>query len=320
MASLQQRAVVLACSCVAAAVAPAAHAQAYPSKYVRVVTAAPGSANDVVARLVGQEMSRTLGQQIVVENRGGLAIEATIRAPGDGYTIMFYGSATWTTPFMRDDVNWDPLRDLIPIALAVDSPNVLVVHPSLPVKNVKELIALAKAKPKALNYGAGTPGASPHLSMELFKAMSGTDIVRVAYKGTGPSVSALLAGEVQLMFAGAGSVTTYMQSGKLRGLAVAAEKRSALTPGLPTVSEAGVPGYESASRMGYFAPAKTPAPVVDRLNRDINLALEKPDIKQRLFTGGIETVGGTPQEFSAMIAREMSKWGKLIRDQNLRED
>jgi len=298
----------------------AVHAQPYPGKYVRVITAAPGSANDLVARILGQEMIKSLGQQVVVENRGGLAIEATLRAPADGYTVMFYGSAVWTTPLMREDVEWRPLRDLIPIALAVDSPNVLVVHPSLPVKSVKELIALAKAKPGMLNYGAGTPGASPHLSTELFKAMTGTEITRIGYKGTGPSVTALLAGEVQMMFAGAGSVTTYIRSGRLRPLAVASESRSALVPGVPTVSEAGVPGYESASRMGYFAPAKTPMAVIERLNRDINQALDKPEVKERLFASGIETVGGKPSEFSDMIAREMAKWGKLIRDGRLHEE
>lgn len=299
---------------------PFAQAQSYPSKYVKIITAAPGSANDLVARIVGQEMVKSLGQQVVVENRGGLAIEATLRAPADGYTVMFYGSAVWTTPLMREDIEWHPLRDLVPIALAVDSPNVLVVHPSLPVKSVKELVALAKARPRMLNYGAGTPGASPHLSTELFKAMTGTEIVRIGYKGTGPSVAALLAGEVQMMFAGAGSVTTYIRSGKLRALAVASETRSALVPGVPTVSEAGVPGYESASRMGYFAPAKTPMAIVDRLNRDINQALDNPEVKGRLFDSGIETVGGKPHEFSEMIAREMAKWGKLIRDGRLRED
>ncbi len=297
----------------------AQNAQTYPVKFIRVVTAAAGSANDFVARVLGQEMTKSLGQRVVVENRGGLAIEATLRAPADGYTIMFYGSAVWITPFMRDEATWDPLKDLMPIALAVDSPNVLVVHPSLPVKSVKELIALAKAKPNALNYGAGTPGASPHLSTELFKAMTRTDIVRVSYKGTGPAVNALASGEIHMMIAGAGSVTHFIQRGKLRALGVASEKRSALVPGIPTIAESGVPGYESASRMGYFARANTSPAVIERLNREINLVLTNPEIKQLLFTNGIDTVGGTAEEFGSMVAREMSKWGKLIRESRLRE-
>ena len=177
-------------------------AQNYPNKVVRIVTAAPGSNNDWGARIIAQELNRNLGQSVIVENRGGVAVEFTAKAPPDGYTLMFYGNTVWLLPFLRDNVPYDPVRDLAPITLAVTSPIIIVVHPSMPVKSVKELIALAKARPGQLNYAAGTIGASPHLATELFKAMTGTDILRVPYKGTGPSVIALVGGEVHLMFSG----------------------------------------------------------------------------------------------------------------------
>jgi len=294
-------------------------AQNYPNKVVRIVTAAPGSNNDWGARIIAQELNRSFGQSVIVENRGGVAVEVTAKAPPDGYTLMFYGNTVWLLPFLRDNVPYDPVRDLAPITLAVTSPIIIVVHPSLPVKSVKELIALAKAKPGQLNYAAGTIGASPHLATELFKAMTGTNILRVPYKGTGPSVIALVGGEVHLMFSGLGSVAPHIKSGRLRALAVATANPSALTPGLPTVAEAGVPGFEAASMIGMFAPAKTPPAIINLLNQEIVRGLTRPEVKELFLNSGAEVVAGTPEEFAATIKSEMARLGKVIKEAGIHE-
>jgi tripartite-type tricarboxylate transporter receptor subunit TctC len=297
---------------------PAAPAQNYPNKLIRIITAAPGSTNDWGARLIAQEMTKTMGQPVIVENRGGLAVEYTAKSPADGYTLMFYGNTVWLLPFLRDNVGYDPLRDLAPVTLAIISPIIVVVHPSLPVRSVRELIALAKAKPGQLNYAAGTIGASPHLATELFKAMTHTDIVRIPYKGTGPSVVALVAGEAHLMFSGLGSVAMHMKTGRLRAIAVATTKPSALVPDLPTVA-ATVPGYEALSIIGMFAPAKTPPAIVNQLQQEIARGISKPEVKELFQNAGVEVVASTADEFSAVIKSEMARLGKVIKDAGIRE-
>jgi len=294
-------------------------AQNYPNKVIRIATAAVGSANDLVARIIAQELTRSLGQQVIVENRGGLAPEVVARASPDGYTLLFYGSSVWLLPLMRHE-NYDPVVDLVPVTLAVNSPNVVVVHPSLPVKSIKELIALAKARPGELNYAAGTLGASPHLSTELFKAMAGINVVRVAYKGTGPSVLALIAGEVHMMVAGLGSVAPYVASGKLRALAVTSAERSKLTPELETVAASGVPGYEATSLIGMFAPAKTSSAIISRLQQETLRGLNRPEVKEMLLRNGIEAIGGSPEDFASTIKTDMAVLGKVIRDAGIRAD
>ena len=294
-------------------------AQNYPNKVIRIATAAVGSANDLVARIIAQELTRSLGQQVIVENRGGLAPEVVARASPDGYTLLFYGSSVWLLPLMRHE-NYDPVVDLAPVTLAVNSPNVVVVHPSLPVKSIKELIALAKARPGELNYAAGTLGASPHLSTELFKAMAGINVVRVAYKGTGPSVLALIAGEVHMMVAGLGSVAPYVASGKLRALAVTSAERSKLTPELETVAASGVPGYEATSLIGMFAPAKTSSVIISRLQQETLRGLNRPEVKEMLLRNGIEAIGGSPEDFASTIKTDMAVLGKVIRDAGIRAD
>jgi tripartite-type tricarboxylate transporter receptor subunit TctC len=294
-------------------------AQSYPNKVIRIATAAVGSANDLVARIIAQELTRTLGQQVIVENRGGLAPEVVARASPDGYTLLFYGSSVWLLPLMRHE-NYDPVVDLAPVTLAVNSPNVVVVHPSLPVKSIKELIALAKARPGELNYAAGTLGASPHLSTELFKAMAGINVVRVAYKGTGPSVLALIAGEVHMMVAGLGSVAPHMASGKLRALAVTSAEPSKLTPELPTVAASGVPGYEASSLIGMFAPAKTPTVIISRLQQETLRGLSRPEVKEMLFRNGIEVIGSSPEDFASTVKADMAMLGKVIREAGIRAD
>ena len=302
----------------AVSAAQPAYAQNYPNKLIRIVTASPGSTNDWGARLIAQEMTKGLGQQVIVENRGGLAVEYTTKQPADGYTLMFYGNTVWLLPFLRDNVGYDPLRDLAPVSLAIISPIIVVVHPSVPVRSVKELIALAKAKPGQLNYAAGTIGASPHLATELFKAMTHTDMVRIPYKGTGPSVVALVAGEAHLMFSGLGSVAVHMKTGRLRAIAVATSKRSALVPDLPTVAST-VPGYEALSIIGMFAPAKTPPAIINLLQQEIARGLNKPEVKELFMNAGVEVVASTPDEFTTVIKSEMARLGKVIKDAGIRE-
>jgi tripartite-type tricarboxylate transporter receptor subunit TctC len=285
--------------------------QDYPSKVIRIYTSAPASTNDIVARMLAQGLTASLKQPAIVENRGTLAAELAARAESDGHTLLFYGSSVYLLPMMRP-APYDPIKDLAPITAAVSQVTLLAVHPSLPVKSVKELIALAKARPGELNYGAGTLGASPHLATEQFKAMTGVDIVRVAYKGTGPSVIGLYSGEVVVMFVGMGSVTQHIKAGKLRALAVTTPKPSPLAPGLPTVGEA-VPGYEFVSEIGMYAPGRTPVPILNLLQREIVRILRTPEIRERLFSNGIDIVGNTPQEYAAMIKADVESKRKLLK-------
>ena len=288
----------------------------YPSKIVRIVTAAPGSNNDWGARLLGDEISPSLGHRVIVENRGGLAAEVVAKAQPDGYTVLFYGPAAWTLQLFRG-VGYDPVRDLAPVTLAMSSPIVLVVHPSLPVKSVKELIALARARPGDLNYASGTIGATPFIAGELFKYMAKVKIERVPYSGTGPSVIGLLGGEVEIMFPGAGSVWHFVQQNRLRALGVASAKPSALTPGLQPVALT-VPGYEATSNIAFFVPAKTPAAIVNRLHRELVLALGKADVKERLLKGGVEAVGSSPEELGAYVKADIAKIEALIRSAGIK--
>jgi tripartite-type tricarboxylate transporter receptor subunit TctC len=236
-----------------------------------------GGATDLVARLIAQGLTSSLGQQVIVDNRptGIIPGEIVVAAPPDGYTLLFHGSSLWMMPLLQK-VPFDPVKDLAPITLASSTPSLVVVHPAVPAKTIKELIALAKAKPGGLNYGSGTSGSSSHLAAELFKYMARVNIVRVPYKGQGPAVLAVLGGEVQMSFATSSSVSGHIKSGKLRALAIGTAKPSALAPGLPTVAESGLPGYESASNAGMFAPAKTSGRLIALLNREIVQALNRP--------------------------------------------
>lgn len=296
--------------------------QDFPVKTIRIVTSEPGGSTDFLARLIAQGVSSRLGKQVIVDNRGGgmLAAEFVSRAPPDGYTLLLSGTSLWLSPFMRDNVSYDPLKSFSPITLAGNSPNVLVTHPSLPVRSLRELINLAKARPGELNYGSGSTGSPSHLSAELFKAMSGVNIVRIPYKGTGPAVNALVGGQVQLMFVSPTSVAPHVKAGRLRGLAVTATQPSALAPGLPTVSGAGLTGYESTSSFGVLAPANTPAAIINRLNQEIVQVLTGAEAKQRLFSAGVDPVGSSAEEFAATIKSDMSKWGKLIRAAGIRDE
>lgn len=294
-------------------------AQDFPIKPIRIVTSPAGGGPDLVARLVGQGISNSWGQQVIVDNRpaGIIPGEIVFKASSDGYTLLAVGSTLWLAQFLQDDVPFDVVRDFSPITLAVTSPNILVVHPSLLVNSVQELIALAKRKPGELNYAAAGLGSPSHLAMELFKAMAGVNIVAISYRGSGPALSDLMGGHVQLGFFPAAAGAEYAKSGRLRALAVTSAKPSALFPGVPTVA-AVVPGYASEVVIGIFAPAKTPEPIVNRLNQEIVRVLNGPDVKEKLLSAGTETVGSSPGEFATALKSEMDRLGKVIKDAGIR--
>jgi len=300
--------------------APAA-AQTFPQKPIRIMTSAVGGAGDIGARLIASGFAESLGQQGIVENRSGsgiVSIETVLRAKPDGYTLLIHGSITWLLPFMRETPPWDPVRDFSHITLATMAPSLLVVHPSLPVKSVPELVALAKARPGQLNYASGSTGVISHLAGELFKSMTGTNIVRVPYGGTGPGLNALISGEIHMMFPAAFSGTPHVRSGRLRALAVATLKPTELAPGLPTLSAVGLPGFESGAATAVHAPAGTPAAIVTRLNQAIVALLTKPEVKEKMFRSGSEVIANTPEEFAARLKADMARWGKVIKDADIR--
>ena len=303
---------------------PWVQAQNFPIKPIQIVSTTAGGGADMVARLVAQGLTAALGQQAVVVNRGGSQILPAMqvaKAPPDGYTLLSLGgNLFWLFPFLEDNVPYDPARDFAPVTLTASSPNVVVVHPSLPVKTIGELIALAKSKPGALNYGSGGPGGSPHLAGELFKAMSKTNIVMVRYKGVGPAVTGLIAGEVHIGFPTVSSSMPHVKSGRLRALGVTTLQPTTLAPGLPTVHASGLPGYESAAQYVVFAPAKTPAGIVDQLNRAIVQFLHMPDIRQKLFNAGFDVAGSSPQELAAAMKADMDRMGKIIREAGIRAE
>ncbi|MGZ8265829.1 MAG: Bug family tripartite tricarboxylate transporter substrate binding protein [Burkholderiales bacterium] len=296
-----------------------AAAQAYPTRPVRIITTVPGSGTDLLARMIAQGVSARLGQQAVVDNRGIVGIELAAKAAPDGYTLLLYTSPLWLTPVFREEVAWDVARDFTPIVAPTTTPNVLVVNPSLPVKSVPEFIAYAKARPGTLNYASGSTAASAHIAAELFKYMAGVNLVRVNFKGTGPAMTALLSGEVQVVFPAAGTAMPYVRSGKLRALGVTSAQPSPLAPGLPTVAEAGLPGYESSSLTGVFAPAKTPPAVVNRLYDEMQRVLHAPEVKEKLFNTGLEVVALSPAEFTKFIRSEVARMDVLVKRAGLKE-
>ncbi len=295
--------------------------QPYPSKPVRIVAATAGSGDDFIARIIAQGISGPLGQPVIVDNRsaGFIAAELVSKAPPDGYTLTMQGGAFWNTPLLRK-MPYDVLSDFSPITLISREVFVLAVHPSVPVKSVKELIDLAKAKPGTLNYSSGATGASAHLASELFKSMAGVSITRVAYKGGGAAVTGLLGAEVQMSIFDASLIMPHVKSGKLRALAVTTAQPSALVPGVPTVAASGLSGYEAAGLGGIFAPAKTTAAIINRLNQEIVRVLNQPDVKDKLLSAGIEAVGNSPEQFATLVKSEIAKMSKLIKDAGIKVD
>ena len=298
----------------------AACAQDYPSaRPLHIYTSQPGSGSDVAARVLAKRLPETFGQTAVVDNRGILAPEIAAKAQPDGYTVLFYSTPLWVSPLLQVKSQWDAARDFAPVTMAVNAPNLLAVHPSLPVKSVRELLALAKARPGELNYGSGSVGSSSHLAAELFNAMARVNIVRVPYRGVGPAVVGLLGGQVQVLFPSAGSGLPYVKSGRMRALAVASTKPSALLPDVPTIAAAGVPGYEADTPLGVFVPAGTPAKIVAQLYQGITATLQLPEIKKLVLTQGFEVVGSSPADFAAWMKADVARWRTLIRDKGLRE-
>jgi tripartite-type tricarboxylate transporter receptor subunit TctC len=296
--------------------------QNYPNRPIRIVTGAAGGASDIAARIIAQGISGPMGQQVVVDNRGGTTTSAEVvtKAPPDGYSILYATSNIWLAPFLRDQVAYDPVKDLSAITLAIRAPNILVIHPSVAANSVKELIALVKAKPGELNYASSNIGGASHLAAELFKTMADVNIMHIPYKGAGPAINDLIAGQVQVMFPTLGGVVPHVNSGRLRALAVTTAQPSELFPGLPTVAATGLPGYEAVSVNGIFAPAKTPAAIIKRLNQEIVRFLKTPEAKERFLKIGSEIAPSSPEEFAALVKSEMARLGKLIKDTGIREE
>ncbi len=297
-------------------------AQNFPTRPVRVVTSDAGGGSDIILRAIAQGISGPLGQPVVVENRPGgvIAGEAVSKAAPDGYTLLYFGPALWLLPLLRTNVPYDALRDFAPITLGVIAPNVLAVHPSLPTRSVKELIALGKARPGQLNYGSSAIGTSNHLAAELFKSMAKVNFVRIGYKGGGAMLNDLVAGQIQLAFGVMTSTMPQVKAGRLRALGVTSLQRASKFPDVPAIAEAGLPGYESASITGMFAPAKTPEAIIKRLNYEIVQVLHRPDVKTMFLDIGVEPVGNSPEQFTAKIKSEIVKWGKIFKDAGIREE
>ena len=311
-----------------AAVLPAvsrfARAQAYPSRPVRLIAGFPaGGVVDLYARLISQWLSERLGQQFVVENRAGaggnLAVEATIKAPPDGYTLLMIGSNNAWNVALYDNLNFSFTRDIAPIASIYRAPAVLVVHPSFPAKSVPALIAYAKANPGKINMASGGVGSAQHVYGELFKMMTGVDMLHVPYRGGGPALTDLLAGQVQVMFDTMATSIEHIRAGKLRPLAVTGATRAEVLPNVPPVGDF-VPGYEGTGWQGVGAPRNTPAEIIDKLNQEINAGLADPKMKARLADLGGDVLAPSPADFGKLIANETEKWGKVIRALDIKAD
>lgn len=295
-----------------------AHAQAYPVKPVRlVVPFPPGGSTDLLGRLIGQQLTELMGQQVIIDNRGGaggtIGVDYAARSAPDGYTLVLGHIGTFGVgPSLYSKLPYDPIRDFTPIGLFGGVSNLVVVHPSLPVKSLKALIALARARPGELNYGSAGVGSASHLQVEYFKLLTKTDLTHVPYKGTGPMVTELVAGQTQMTSTGVPGLLGQVKAGRLRPLAVASAKRLALFPDVPTSGEAGVPGFVVSTWYGPLAPAKTPAEIITRLNGELQKMLQKREVLDRLANEGVEPLGGTPQQYAAHIRSEIERWAKVI--------
>jgi len=300
----------------ALAAAGTADAQNFPTKPIRlVVPFAPGGPADIQARLIGPRLTEALGQPVVVENRAGgntiIATELTAKAEPDGHLVQIISAGFAINMSLYGKLPYDSLRDFVPVTQLTSGPAIVVVHPSLPVRSVRELIQLARSKPGQLNYGSA--GLPSQLAVELFKVMTGTNLLHVPYKGQGPAMVDLVAGHIQVSFPTILGTLAHVQSGRLRALATTGAKRAAAAADLPTMIEAGVTGYEAANWFGTMVPAKTPPAIVSRLSQEIGRALRLPDVRERLLSQGMEAVGNTPEEFSAYVKSEMAKWAKVVK-------
>jgi tripartite-type tricarboxylate transporter receptor subunit TctC len=304
---------------------PAARAQDYPVKPIRLVVAsATGGGMDITARAIQPKLTEYLGRPIVIDYRPGgntiVGTEAVARAAPDGYTLLTGAGAFTVVPHVTSKMPYDPVKDFAPVSQVVVMPNILVAHPSLPARSVKELVAFAKARPGQLNFAAGSAGSNPLLAMALFLSMTGTRIVHVPYKGQGPSVIAVVSGEVSLMMGNVLSALPHVKNGRLRAIGVTSTKRAAVAPEVPTVAETGVPGYEVVQWYGLLAPANTPRDIIAKVHAATARALQDATTRQRFISEGGEPVGNTPEEFSAIIGAELKKWGKVIREAGIKPE
>jgi tripartite-type tricarboxylate transporter receptor subunit TctC len=310
----------------AAALPPVANAQSYPSKPIRMIVTFPaGGGVDFMGRIIAQKLSERIGQQVVIDNRGGsngiIGLQALMAAPADGYTIASSSAGPLAVnPHVYTKLPYDTLRDFTIIARGVDFPLLLLTHPSLPVKNVKDLIALAKSRPGELTCASSGAGNADHLASELFKSMAKITMIHVPYKGSGPSSIALLSGEVQLMFSSIPPTLSHIRAGKMRALGVGNLTRIPSQPEFSTIAESGLPGFEAYSWGGIIGPAKMPAEAVRKLNQEINEALKTKDTADRLLAGGTVPMPATPEEFTSLIRSELKKWGDVARGANIRAD
>jgi tripartite-type tricarboxylate transporter receptor subunit TctC len=302
-----------------------AHAQDYPVRPVRVVSPfSAGGPNDIVARLIAQKLSEALGQPFVVDNRpgagGNLGTDVAAKAAADGYTLLCAGPGSLIMNPLLYKVPYDTARDFAPVSLVATAPNVLVVHPSVPAKTVKELIALARAQPGRLNYASAGTGSSAHFAVALFAAMTGVELAHVPYKGTGPGINDLIGGQVQLAIFSIPPVLIHVRTGKLRALAVTSKGRSSELPEVPTVDEAGVPGYEMNPWYGLLAPAGTPRAIVARLNSEVSRIVRSPDMREKLAAQGAEPGGGTPEDYAAVIRADTALWARVIKETGIKAE
>ena len=303
-----------------------AHPQpTYPNRPIRfVVPLAAGGATDIAARLFGQKLANAFGQQVVVDNRPGeggiIGAELAAKAAPDGYTLMMASISHTVLPSMYKKLPYDIVKDFAPVSMLVAFPFLLLVHPSLPAKSVKEFIALAKAKPGQINYASGGNGSTAHLSAELFKSMTGINVVHVPYKGTAPALIGFLAGEAGLAFYSASATLPHVKAGRLRALATTGERRSPALPDLPTVAEAGVPGFETGSWAGVLTPAGTPRFIIAKLHGELTRILQLPEAKERLAAIDFEPVGNTPDAFGAIIRKEVVRWAKVVKESGAKVD
>jgi tripartite-type tricarboxylate transporter receptor subunit TctC len=301
---------------------PAAAQSDYPSRPVRIVVPSPpGGGTDIVARVLAQYLSRTMGQNFFVENRPGagnmIGIESVARAPADGYTLLFAPSTLALNSVLYKKVSYDPVRDFAPITVAATTANVLIVNPELAAKSLGELIALAKRQPSELTYGTPGIGTSPHMSMELLKSMAGIDLRHIPYRGTAPAVTDVIGGQIAATFANALTARPAVDSGKVRALAVSGPKRIAVFPDVPPVAEAGVPGYAAEQWYALLAPAGTPAEIIPRLHAEVTQALKTAEMQEKLAADGAEPVGSTPDQLATLIKVELDKWHKVARAANI---
>lgn len=304
----------------AAGGASSALAQAFPGKPVRMVVGfGTGGGTDTLSRVLSRKLADVWPQSLVVENRpgadGSIAAEIVAKSPADGYTLVMVSNAHTITPFQRK-LAYDPVKDFAPVTLLGSNPNLLLLHPALPVKNLKELIALANSRPNELAFASSGTGTSPYLAMELLKSITGMKLTHVPYKGSGPAVIDLTGGHVQLMFGAVSTTLNYLQSGRLRAIAISSPQRWPALPGIPTVAESGVPGFEASTWYGVLAPAGTSQTIVSKLHNDMVTAITAPDIRKLVIDLGISTIASSPREFSDVIRSDMARWGKLIRSLN----